>query len=84
MAIGVRTFGSEDGGVTSDYCDAVTIAGISYRAGFSFVFGGDGEFDAEVVMIKRPNLELAGWRCLGAVAPGDRDTRVIGGPDRDN
>jgi len=36
------------------------------------------------VMIKRPNLELAGWRCPGAVAPGGRDTRVIGGPDRDN
>ena len=67
-----------------DRRDAVTIAGVSHRAGFSFVFGGDGEFDAKVVMIKRPNLELAGWRCPGAVAPGGRDTRVIGGPDRDN
>jgi hypothetical protein len=27
---------------------------------FSFVFSGDGEFDAEAVIIKRPNLELAG------------------------
>jgi hypothetical protein len=84
LAIGVRAVGAEDRGVTSDYCDAVTIAGISYRAGFSFVFGGDGEFDADVVMIKRPNLELARWRCPGAVDLGGRDTRVIGGPDRDN
>ena len=51
----------------------------------TFVFGGDGEFDAEVVMIKRPNLELARWRCPGAVDLGGRDdTRVIGGRDRDN
>jgi len=51
----------------------------------NFVFGGDGEFDAEVVMIKRPNLELARWRCPGAVDLGGRDdTRVIGGRDREN
>ena len=55
--------GSEDSGVTLDCRDAVTIAGISHGARFSFVFGGDGEFDAEVVMIKRSNLELARWRC---------------------
>ncbi len=67
-----------------DRRDAVTIAGISHRAGFSFVFGGDGEFDAEVVMIKRPNLELARWRCPGAVDLGGGGTGVIGGPDRDN
>jgi hypothetical protein len=36
------------------------------------------------MMIKRPNLELARWRCPGAVDLGGRDTRVIGGPDRDN
>ena len=39
-----------------DRRDAATIAGISRRAGFSFVFGGDGEFDAKVVMIKRQIL----------------------------
>lgn len=39
---------------------------------------------SEVVMIKRPNLELAHWRCPGAVDLGGGDTGVIGGPDRDN
>ena len=67
-----------------DRRDAVTIAGISYRAGFSFVFGAHGEFDSEAVIIERPNLELAGWGCPGAVDLRGRDTRVIGGPDRDN
>ena len=62
----------------------MAIAGISHRAGFSFVFRGDGEFDAEMVMIKRPNLELARWRYPGAVDLCGGDTGVIGGPDRDN
>jgi hypothetical protein len=83
-AIGIRTVGFQDGGVTLDHRDAVTISCIGHLASFSFVFGCDGEFDAEVVMIKRPNLELARWRCPGAVDLGGCDTRVIGGPDRDN
>jgi hypothetical protein len=62
----------------------VTIAGICHQAGFSFVLGGDGEFDAELVMIERPNLELAGWSCPSAVDLSSGDTRVTGGPHRKN
>jgi hypothetical protein len=82
--IDIRTTRRENGDVAPDHCNAVTVAGVCRRTRFSFVFGGAGEFDAEVVMINRPNFELARWRCPGAVDLGGRDTRVIGGPDRDN
>jgi hypothetical protein len=72
-AIGVSAVWPKDGDVTLDRCDAVTIAGVCCRASFFFVFGGDREFNAQPLMIERPNLELTG-----------RDTRVIGGLDRDN
>jgi len=62
----------------------VTIAGVGCGPGFSFVFGGDREFDTKTAMIECPNLELAGWRSPRAVDLSGRDTRVIGGPDRDN
>jgi hypothetical protein len=39
-----------------DRRDAVTIAGIGHLASFSFVFGGNGEFDTEPVTIDRPIL----------------------------
>jgi hypothetical protein len=49
-----------EGGITLDRRDAVTFPSVAHRAGFSFMFSGDGKFDAEAVIIKRPNLELAG------------------------
>ena len=67
-----------------DGCDAVTIAGVGHPARFAFMFGGNREFDTETVMIDLPNLELAGRRCPGAIDLVGRDTRVIGGLDRDN
>jgi hypothetical protein len=56
----------------------LTIGGVGHRAGFSFVCGSDREFDAQMVMIERPNLELAGWRGSGAIELCSRDTRVTG------
>lgn len=82
--IGVGTIGPEDGAVTLDLRDAVTIAGVGHRASFSFVLGGDGEFDTETVVIKRPNLELAGWACPDAVDLGGRDTFVALASRRNN
>jgi hypothetical protein len=75
-AIGIRTVGFEDGAVTLDRRDAVTIGGIGHPASFSFVFGGNREFDMEPVMIERPNLELAGRHCPSAVGLSGRYARV--------
>jgi hypothetical protein len=65
-----------------DHRDAVTIAGIGHPASFSFVFGGNREFDTEPVMIERPNHELAGRRCQeplvwAAVTPVSLVARIV-------
>jgi hypothetical protein len=81
--VSIRTAGFEEGGITLDHRNAVTFA-VAHRPGFSFVFGGDGKFYTETVIIERPNPELPSRRCPSAVDLGGRDTRVIGGSDRDN
>jgi hypothetical protein len=62
----------------------VTIAGIGHPASFFFVFGGDGKFDAEAVIIERSNLELAGGRCPSTIGLRGRKSSVPPGLHRSN
>jgi len=74
----------EEGGITLDRRDAVTSACVAHRPGFSFVFGGDGEFYTETVIIEGSNLELADWCYPSVIGLSGPNNGVSVGSNRNN